>query len=170
MNEIWRTCVECDAYEVSNSGKVRRSETYPYRGFIPFKDLVQVYDKGRYRKVCMRKNRKQLFKMVHILVASAFIGKRPADYEINHKDGNKSNNSVDNLEYVTRKENKEHAKRLGLYASGTEVNTAKLTEEKVKEIRSKFPSISQGKLSKIYGINQAHISRIIRRQAWAAVL
>lgn len=169
MNESWKVCIECDAYEVSSCGNVRRAVTHPYRGFIPFKQLIQVYDKGRYRKVCMRKNGKQIFKMVHSLIASAFIGKRPDGYEINHKDGNKSNNSVENLEYVTKQQNREHAKRLNLYAFGERVNTAKLSPEQVREIRAKFPNLSQGKLSKIYGINQAHISRIIRREAWVSV-
>jgi hypothetical protein len=48
------------------------------------------------------------------LVAENFIGKRPKGYEINHKDGKKSNNRLNNLEWVTPKENYHHAVKLGL--------------------------------------------------------
>ena len=55
---------------------------------------------------------------VHRLVAQCFIGDCPDGYEVNHKDGNKTNNSVHNLEYVTSKENSIHAVKTGLIKTG----------------------------------------------------
>lgn len=170
MKEIWKKCVECPVYEVSNLGNVRRSPNFLHHSSKPFINLIQVSDKRGYRRVCLSNRNKHIYVCVHKLVASSFIGKRKNGLEINHKDANKANNSVSNLEYVTPRQNKDHAMSEGLYVKGVDVNTCKLTVRQVKEIRKKFPLISQGKLSKEYGINQAHISRIIRREAWASVL
>ena len=55
---------------------------------------------------------------VHRLVALCYLGEPPLGAEVNHKDGNKENNDVSNLEYVTSKENSVHAVRLGLIKTG----------------------------------------------------
>jgi hypothetical protein len=51
---------------------------------------------------------------VHNLVAETFIGKKPFGSQVNHKDGNKGNNTPENLEYISQKENLRHAFRTGL--------------------------------------------------------
>lgn len=65
--------------------------------------------------VTIQHNYKQKTFLVHRLVANAFIPNSNGKPEINHKDGNKQNNSVENLEWVTSKENKRHGMRTGLY-------------------------------------------------------
>ena len=55
---------------------------------------------------------------VHRLIAHVWHGECPNGLEVNHKDGNKSNNHADNLEYVTSKENKKHAVEMGLFHTG----------------------------------------------------
>ncbi len=75
---------------------------------------------------------------VHSLVAIAFRGQRPKDKpEIDHKDGNKLNNRLSNLEYVTSRENNLRANRTGLatHAKGCESHNAKLTADQVRYIR-----------------------------------
>ena len=57
---------------------------------------------------------------VHRLVAEAFLGTPTSYMEVNHKDGDKTNNPVDNLEWVTSTANKLHATALGLYPTGTQ--------------------------------------------------
>jgi hypothetical protein len=63
-------------------------------------------------KGCKSKRGKNYY--IHILVAENFIPNIENKSEVNHKDGNKKNNSIDNLEWVTRKENMEHAFENGL--------------------------------------------------------
>jgi hypothetical protein len=73
---------------------------------------------------------------VHRLVADAFLGRIPAGFEVNHKDGNKDNNGVDNLEIFTSEANLQHAREHGLIPMrGEASHLAKLTEREVREIR-----------------------------------
>lgn len=69
--------------------------------------------KTGYMQVCLRKTnndvnnitKRNYTKYIHGLVAEAFLGPRPEGYQVDHKDGNRSNNHISNLEYVTAKEN-----------------------------------------------------------------
>jgi hypothetical protein len=69
-----------------------------------------------YEVICLRKNKKNFYKLVHRLVAQAFIPNPKNKREVNHKDGVKTNNNVENLEWTTSSENKLHASHvLGAY-------------------------------------------------------
>lgn len=75
---------------------------------------------------------------VHRLVAETYIPNPNNLPFINHIDGNKLNNDVSNLEWVTHKENVEHALSLGLYSTGTKPKNAKLTNEQVLFLRTEI--------------------------------
>ena len=108
MQEIWKDIEGFEGrYQVSTWGNVRsmKKKIKPYEN-----------DKG-YLKVGLCKDGKSHKKRVNRLVAQAFI---PNPYnlpQVNHKDGNKKNNSVTNLEWTTDKANREHAARMrkGIY-------------------------------------------------------
>jgi hypothetical protein len=89
-------------YEISNWGNIRLSETK--------KEMLPYFNKdGGYLKIrLLDKNRKRQTLYIHQLVAWSFVGVPQANSEVNHKDGNKQNNSFSNLEWVTRKENRAH--------------------------------------------------------------
>jgi hypothetical protein len=72
------------------------------------------YDDNMYYAVLLTKNKKQYCRRVHRLVAEAYIPNPENKPEVNHKDGDKLNNHVDNLEWATRSENVAHAWREGL--------------------------------------------------------
>lgn len=76
--------------------------------------------------------------LVHRLVAEVFLGEAPNDMEIDHKDGNKLNNAVINLEWVTRKENLKRAKNLGLI----------VVSDRQKELRKQISIIGREKNKK----------------------
>lgn len=103
-------------YSVSDSGLVRRDmhRTNGKTGGILHPAVVRGYQQIKLSNGPVMRQVK-----VHTLVAAAFIGPRPADLEINHKDGDKLNNVPGNLEYVTRRQNAAHASEHGLLASLT---------------------------------------------------
>ncbi len=85
-----------------------------------------------YLKVSLRINKKECQKYVHRLVAECFIEK--TSDQVNHKDGNKSNNHVSNLEWVTNAENQVHAHKTGLKNNGNQLWNGKFSEEQINEI------------------------------------
>jgi len=111
MGERWKPCFE-GYYEVSDIGRVRRIK--PGSGTRKGRILNPPISKSGYRDAQVTIRRKTLRSFVHRLVAKAFLGPCPPGKQVNHKDGVKTNNRVENLEYVTHKENALHAYRLGL--------------------------------------------------------
>lgn len=95
--------------------------------------------------------------LVHRLIAKAFLGE--SDLQINHKDGNKTNNALENLEFVTGIENVRHAiEVLGKDQFGTNSPRCKLSPEAVKDILSS--DSSNADLGRKHGVNPAYVSQI----------
>lgn len=107
---------------------------------------------------------KAKYPLIHRLVAIAFIGNPPTDkHVINHKDGNGLNNSIDNLEWVTNRENIIHAVNHGLChpRKGSTHPYAKLNDIEVDELISEYRNGTKLKeLSHRYGIAESTVSRI----------
>lgn len=99
MEEIWRPTQDYPNYEVSNTGLVRNLKT---------NRMMKLNNKGGYQEISLRNNIKRTSFKVHRLVAIAFIDNPLNKSDVNHKDKNKLNNHVDNLEWVTRQENNIH--------------------------------------------------------------
>jgi len=84
---------------------------------------------------------------VHKLVASAFLTKHTSqNLQIRHLDGNKENNSCDNLAFGTAKENADDRAKHGKTIKGSRMCTAKLTEAQVVEIKNRLRSVTPNKL------------------------
>lgn len=117
MEEIWRYVPGYERlYEVSNTGKVRKADG---------KEMAGNLNSYGYRVVSLTRNGKKKDKKVHRLVAMAFIDQVPGKDFVNHKDGNKTNNAVWNLEWVTRGENNRHAREV-LHANYSKKEVVKL--------------------------------------------
>lgn len=152
-------------YEVSNLGRIRRTnggagtrgrreEVYLLKPWAHKRGYLYV---ELHRRCCK----------VHILVALAFIGPVPQGSEVNHIDGNKANNVVTNLEYLSHDDNMKHAAKTGLMERGTQRSNAKLTTEDVRAIRAARGNAKQKDLAKYYGVSEAYICIIQTRRKWA---
>lgn len=118
QQEEWRQIEGYEGlYEVSSFGHVRsvdRVRTFKNgrKRFFPGKRLIPRTINSGYLMVVLHGDTKPVMKLIHRLVASAFLG--GSELQVNHIDGNKQNNHIENLEYTTRSENMRHAYRLGL--------------------------------------------------------
>ena len=127
-----------------------------------------------------RKNRIQ-HKLVYRLVASAFLGTLPekrreeplgaAWVEVNHRNGDKSDNQVENLEIVSRPTNLRHALQTGLMDNRGERNPmAKLTAEKVRAIRSRYEERRSYKaVAAEFGCSWGMVRNIVKGRSWRHV-
>lgn len=168
MDEEWRPVVGYEwIYQVSNLGNVRSIDRIDSRkhkrvGVV----LKRMIDSHGYYEVNLCKNGRVKPTQVHKLVMRAFVGERPDGCDINHKDGNKTNPSVDNLEYVTEGYNVQHAFDHGLNhgRKGQKHHYAKFTNEQAKEVREIYArgGISHKELGKIFGVSASSISDIVR--------
>lgn len=171
--EMWKTAIyngeTYDRFEISNTGKLRNAKTkHIYK--------LTINKKGYYC-VCVslgsRKNKK-LFR-IHKLVAEAFIDNPENKPFVNHIDGDKLNNCIDNLEWVTASENTIHAykHRLSKPVAGEQCGTHKLTEEDVKYIRTHYtPKDKENNfyaLARKFNVDHATIIRAYYGKAWKYV-
>ena len=108
-------------------------------------------------------------RFVHRLVAEAYIPNPENKPQVNHKDGNKLNNCVDNLEWVDNNENRKHAVSKGLHLYGEKCPFSKLTHEDVAEIRKIGYSIPRNELATMFGISRQSVNDILKFRTWKTV-
>jgi hypothetical protein len=177
MKELWHK-IEETRYLVSNLGNVA---SINYKNTGQTKILKPAKDKkGYYRCGLMINGKLVTFKM-HRLVAEAFIPNPNNKPQVNHINGIKTDNRAENLEWVSNKENHDHAVQKGLmvrkkgykrpnmkWLLGENNNNVKLTSEQVKEIRRKFkPRIyTREMLAKEYNVEPCTIKDIILKKSW----
>lgn len=115
LNEIWKDVVDYEnVYEVSNLGNVRRHLKATYHKTKAGLPTSQRLNRLGYLTVCLSYKNKSQVKTVHQLVAAAFLPNFKYGDVVNHIDGNKQNNRVDNLEKSTASKNNQHAYQTGL--------------------------------------------------------
>lgn len=112
-NEVWKDIKGFEGiYQVSNYGRIKSIVKYN-------KLMKSALDKSGYLKICLTdfKHKKHTFK-VHRLVAENFLENEIGKEQVNHIDGNKKNNKVENLEWCTQSENMQHAFKNNLIFRG----------------------------------------------------
>ncbi|CEQ01670.1 NUMOD4 motif/HNH endonuclease [[Clostridium] sordellii] len=154
--EEWR---EINGYKVSNYGKVINKKG-EYLSTKP--------SKSGYVTTMINGGNLGIIRGLHRIVATVFIPNPENKPEVNHIDGDKTNNRVDNLEWVTKKENQQHeAKRLKK-RSGESCYMSKLDEDIVMEIYNKC---KEGKMrykdiAEEYNVNPSFVSQLVTNRVW----
>lgn len=170
-DEQWKPIPNFEAYySISNYGRIMR--TGKVAGAVVGRILAQRRGHPYFiARLC--KEGKFFYFTVHSLVALAFIGERPDGYQINHKDGDKFNNHVDNLEYCTASENAQHAIRTGLKRiyRGEECAAAILTEAQVREIKKllRDTKLTLRAIGDMYSVSFKTIGNIKYNHRWSHV-
>lgn len=163
MKEIWKDVKEYEGlYQVSNFGRVK---SFPRNGTIKQERMLkQTIDNNGYLIVGLHKNNTAKKVCVHWLVANAFLPKKENDEVINHIDGNKLNNNLDNLERCTQKHNIRESFRLGLQVPYNKkvVLQYDLDNNFIKEWESACEAERQLKISQV---NISACCRKVRRTA-----
>lgn len=111
MKEIWKDIKDYPGYQVSNLGRIKSLPKKTNNQFN-MKEIILKPIKQKKGYYCVNTNGK--FWGIHRIVAETFIPNQKKLPQVNHKDGDKSNNCVDNLEWCTCKENVIHAYKIGL--------------------------------------------------------
>lgn len=168
MEESWLACREFPAhYEVSSLGRVRRkaASTGTRAGRI----RKGVTSKAGYVQYMLSVENRPRMRDGHRLVADAFLGPIPPSLTVNHKNGRKEDNRVDNLEIVTLGENRAHSYRvLGIKPNrgliGAKHPRAKFGTDAVLSIKAAFNNGTANgpALAAKYGVSRQTIYRIAR--------
>lgn len=163
QGEIWRPVPDYEQlYHVSNYGRVKSF------WLDKVKILKPTLSNG-YLIVGLYKSGKQKGLYVHRLVAQAFIPNPDNKPEVNHRDGNRFNNFVGNLEWMTAKENTQHAIANDLIKLGEERHDTKLTNAQVEYVRNNPDALTGRELAKRFTIEPATISDIQLGQSYRNV-
>lgn len=148
MTEVWKKVKDYTNYEISNTGKIRN---------IKLNKELKLSSNTGYFYIYLSENNKRKKGYIHRLVANAFLEKTNNKLVVNHKDGNKGNNNVENLEWITQGENVQHAFDNNLlvhFKLGVKQYTTE--DEFVKE----YPSIEDASLKT--SINNCSISLVCK--------
>jgi hypothetical protein len=162
MEEIWKPVVGYESgYEVSSKGKVRSIDRQIMRSngrkqTLTGRILVPVPNNQNRLRVCLLTKESRRF--VHRLVGEAFLDNPEGKKQINHIDGNPTNNCLENLEWVTQEENIKHAHKNGL------IKKWKFTADEELLIVAEYNSgeHTYSSLGRKYNVSHKTITRIVQ--------
>lgn len=173
--EIWKEIPGTDGcYEISNIGRLRRGIIKSHAWLTKTGKILHCYKRpAGYLFHVLYLDKKKFHKTVHGLVCSAFLGPVPEGKCVNHKNGIKTDNRIENLEYVTFSKNNIHASRFLNKGIGETHGMSRLTEKNVKFIRN-YPykrgnrkdNSSNRFLADKFGMSLDTIQKIRRRLLW----
>lgn len=176
MKEVWKPVSGFEGiYEISNKGRLKslpKIRTGISRSGHPtirkYKERISGPYKGsRYQIVSLFKDGKAYPHLMHRLVASHFIPNPDNLPEVNHKDGNKTNNNSDNLEWTDRAGNSIHSTRVLGKNIGSKASNVILNEEEVMEIVFKIQKgMTQAEVASEYGVSRSTVSKIMQGRNW----
>jgi hypothetical protein len=166
IQEIWKEIPNSGGiYLISSQGNVLNTSTNH--------QLAINFD--RYPQVSIRLNGVSKSVRIHRMLAMLFIPNPENKPEVNHKNGNKHDFSIGNLEWCSRSENKIHAYKTGLHIPnhGSLNGHARLSINDVERIRQEYSSGDYGTLKALgskFGISESHTHEIVKHKKWKVLL
>lgn len=173
--EIWKNIIGYEGlYQISSKGRVKRlagkclARAGKFRS-VSERILNPFPNKTRYNYLYVNLNSNGIKQFrVHRLVAIHFIPNPDNLKEVNHIDGDKNNNTVENLEWCTNLENIRHSFKIGTHIvrKGDDAPNSKLTKKEVEEIREKLKNRTGRSVAKEYNMSEGMISLIKNKKYW----
>jgi hypothetical protein len=165
-DERWVEIPGYPGYAASDLGRVKNLK----RDAV----LSGTLTKEGYWQVCIRKVDRRTVAYVHRLVAFAFLGPAPDGFVVNHKNAVKTDCRVENLEWVSVRDNVRHAASLGLLGcgrlKGEENPNVKLTEDAVREMRAlRRGGATLAALGRTYGVTAQTVLLAVSGRTWGHV-
>lgn len=160
MEEIWKDIVGYEGlYQISNLGRVKSLRFNKEKVLSTSKNT-----KTKYVHISLCKNKVNKKHYIHRLLGDAFVDNKEGKPHINHKNGIRDDNRVENLEWVTPKENHMHK----YYTLNYKQHRRKHTEQEVLKIREMYNNnkVSQIKLVEIFNSNRTTINKILKNKAY----
>lgn len=179
--EIWKTALGYNDYEVSSYGRIRTLSrqvrfVHSVTGNEHFRTteerLLKNYFNNRtgYFFVQLKKDKKSFNKTIHRLVAEAFIDNSKNLRDVNHINGNKKDNRLENLEWCSSEYNHAHAAMSGLSASGVNASNSELNNKAVIGIKNLLKmGLSHGLIADVFEVSRSLISQISLGYIWVEV-
>lgn len=178
IEEIWKDVEELDnLYQVSNHGRIKRkrrknkTKRREAGYFWASEKILNIKPNTDWYPILTVRidGVKSLF-YIHRLVAKCFIPNPENKPQVNHINGNKKDNHVTNLEWVTSSENRLHAHRIGLKNNRGEKHSRHvLTESQVLLIRKEFsdnPNLKKAHIARQYKVTKSTIRALLNRKSW----
>lgn len=177
VNEVWKDIPGFEGnYSVSNLGRVRSNFRTVPGNMIgirrPVKERILCFRtrSNGYLDLTLRINGKRYSLLVHRLMCETFYGIDPNKTYVNHKDGNKLNNALVNLEWCTPAENNRHALDTGLRKqNGSQSSLSKLTEADIPVILELKKTMSYREIGLMYGVYKTAIFKVCKGESWKHV-
>jgi len=171
--EVWKTITEFPAYSVSNLGRIRRD----VKSLRKQPGIIKPIKRGRPNKeycyVELYRDNKPFRKLVHRVVVECFIGPAASRLlQVNHKNGDRNDNNLNNLEWVSASENIQHSYRVLLRrrAYGERNGSSKLKEADVRAVRAMLDRMeSNVDIARKLNISPSSISAIKTGKLWVGV-
>lgn len=175
--EQWKDVIGYEnLYKISNIGKIKSLPKTVNRGKFGTRyreeiTLKQTFTPKGYNRIILRNNNIKKNFFTHRLVAMAFIPNPLSLPQINHINGVKDDNRVENLEWCTNSHNILHAFSTGLKkpTKGTINGMSKLNEAQVLAIRNKDNDMLNSDIAKLYMVNTKTIRNILNRKTWSHI-
>lgn len=179
MIEEWRDIRDLEGYfQVSNLGRIRALDRHIVKVGVnqTIKGRMLKGHKGKngYIKTNFSKNGVLYYRLIHRLVAEAFIPNPENKKNVNHKNGIKDDNRLENLEWATDSENSLHAIRTGLtrVRKGEEIYFSKITNRQAYFIKCMFfrDNMSVTQISKVTGLSGRMIADLVKERTWKHIV